>query len=68
MQKIDKKISSIDHIIEIISPLKIDPISQEIKKLLNDSTYLDQILSDGSKKAEEIASKKSRKIHEILGF
>ena len=28
MQKIDKKISSIDHKIEIISPLKIDPISQ----------------------------------------
>ncbi len=47
---------------------KIDPISQEIKKLLNDSAYLDQILSEGSKKAEEIASKKIKKIHEILGF
>ena len=47
---------------------KIDPISQEIKKLLNDSNYLDQILSEGSKKADEIASQKIKKIHEILGF
>ena len=47
---------------------KIDPISQEIKKLLNDSAYLDQILLEGSRKAEEIASKKIKKIHEILGF
>ena len=28
MQKIDKKIASVDHKIEIISPLKIDLISQ----------------------------------------
>ena len=47
---------------------KIDPISQEIKKLLNDSNYLDQILSEGSKKADEIASQKIKKIHEIVGF
>ncbi len=47
---------------------KIDPISQEIKKLLNESTYLDQILSEGSKKAQEIASQKIKKIHEIVGF
>ena len=47
---------------------KIEPISIEIKKLLADQTYLDQILAEGSKKAEEIASKKIKKIHEILGF
>ena len=47
---------------------KIDPISQEIRKLLNDSNYLDEILLEGSKKAEEIASKKVKKIHEIVGF
>ena len=47
---------------------KIDPISQEIKKLLNDSNYLDQILSEGSKKADEIAFQKIKKIHEIVGF
>ncbi len=47
---------------------KIDPISQEIKKLLNESSYLDQILSDGSQKAQEIASQKIKKIHKIVGF
>ena len=47
---------------------KIDPISLEIRKLLNDSNYLDQILSEGTKKAQEIASQKIKKIHEIVGF
>ena len=47
---------------------KIDPISLEIRKLLNDSNYLDQILSEGVKKAQEIASQKVKKIHEIIGF
>ncbi len=47
---------------------KINPISIEIKKLLNDKSYLDKILNEGSEKAEEIASKKIKKIHEIVGF
>ena len=47
---------------------KIIPISVEIKKLLDDKNYLDEILLDGSKKAEDIASKKIKKIHKILGF
>tara|TARA_A100001011_G_scaffold385074_1_gene458549 strand:+ start:107 stop:1108 length:1002 start_codon:yes stop_codon:yes gene_type:complete len=47
---------------------KINPISNEIKKLLNEKNYLDKILSEGCKKAEEIASKKIKKIHKILGF
>ncbi len=47
---------------------KISPISSEIKKLLNEKNFLDQILLDGSKKAENLASKKVRKIHEIVGF
>ncbi len=47
---------------------KIIPISVEIKKLLDDKNYLDEILLDGSKKAGDIASKKIKKIHEILGF
>ena len=46
----------------------LDPISNEIKKLKDDKEYLNQILSDGSKKANEIASKKIKKIHEIVGF
>ncbi len=47
---------------------KIDPISSEIKKLLQDKDYLDKILSDGCEKADEIASQKIKKIHKILGF
>ena len=44
------------------------PISFEIKKLKSDHEYLDKILLDGQKKANEIASKKLKKMHEILGF
>ncbi len=47
---------------------KIGPISGEIKKLLNEKSYLDKILDDGCKKADEIASKKIKKIHDIVGF
>ena len=47
---------------------KIEPISNEIKKLLNDSSYLDKILLEGSTKADEIASQKIKKIQEIVGF
>ncbi len=47
---------------------KITPISDEIVKLLNDKSYLDDILFEGAKKADDQASKKVKKIHEILGF
>ena len=47
---------------------KIDPISREIKKLLNDEKYLDEILFKGSEKANEIALKKIKEIKELVGF
>ena len=47
---------------------KIEPISMEIKKLLNDQLYLDKILLEGVEKANSIASKKIGRIKEILGF
>jgi tryptophanyl-tRNA synthetase len=47
---------------------KIEPISEEIKKLLKDHKYLDEILLNGSKKADEIASKKMKEIKELVGF
>ena len=47
---------------------EIDPISKEIKKLLDDRSYLDKILLDGVEKANSIASKKIDKIKEIVGF
>jgi len=47
---------------------KIEPISKEIKKLLADKSYLDEILLDGVEKANLIASKKIERIKEIVGF
>ena len=47
---------------------KIVPISKEITKLLDDEKYLDEILLKGSDKANEIASKKIKKIKELVGF
>ena len=47
---------------------KIDKISNEIKKLNNDKKYLDQILLDGQKKANDISSNKLKKMQEIIGF
>ncbi len=47
---------------------KLIPISKEMKKLLTEKKYLDQILEDGYQKANKIASNKVKKIHEIVGF
>ena len=52
---------------EILSN-KISPISDEIKKLLNDKQYLDKALLEGARKAEEIAGKKIEEIKRIIGF
>ncbi len=47
---------------------KLSPISKEIQKLMSDKNYIDQILEDGAAKAEDISSKKVKKIKEIVGF
>ena len=47
---------------------KINPISQEIKKLINDKGFLDKILLHGHQKANKIASGKVKKMQEIIGF
>ena len=47
---------------------KLFPLSLEIKKLLNEKNYLDQILIEGAQKADDIASKKIKEIHKIMGF
>ena len=56
-----------EHLSEVLVD-KIDPISTEIKKLLNEKNYIDKILTEGCEKADLIASKKIKKIHEIVGF
>ena len=52
---------------EILSN-KISPISNEIKKLINDQGYLDKVLLQGASKAEEIAGKKIEEMKNIIGF
>jgi|TARA_B110001452_G_scaffold262578_1_gene262786 tryptophanyl-tRNA synthetase len=47
---------------------EIEPISKEIEKLLEDEKYLDNILLEGSKKADIIASNKVKEIKKIIGF
>ncbi len=47
---------------------KIYPISNETNKLLKDEKFIDQILLDGSEKAEIIAKKKVNEIKNIIGF
>ena len=43
-------------------------ISNEIKRLLDDETYLSNILFEGFQKADKIASKKIKLMKEIIGF
>jgi tryptophanyl-tRNA synthetase len=47
---------------------KIQPISTEIKKLLDDKSYLDNTLLEGVERANTIASKKIKRIKQIIGF
>ena len=47
---------------------KIQPISKEIKRLLENEKYLDSILLEGSEKADKIASKKVKEMKELVGF
>jgi len=47
---------------------KISPISQEIKKLKDDFSYIDQILKEGSEKASKLSSKKIENLKEKFGF
>ena len=46
----------------------IEPISREIKMLLEDEKYLDSILLEGSSKAHKIAEKKIKEIKGLVGF
>ena len=47
---------------------KISPISDEIKKLINDQNYIDSVLAEGANRAEQIAGKKIKEMKKIIGF
>ena len=63
-----KNFSEFKNILSDVLIEKIEPISSEIKKLLKDEKYLDEILLEGSSKADKIASKKIKEIKELVGF
>ncbi len=52
---------------EIVISL-IEPISTEIKNIMNDKMYLQKILDDGSQKARERANKTITEVNSIMGF
>ena len=47
---------------------KICPIGKEIKKLIKDKRYLDEILIKGAKRAELIAKHNLKEIYDIIGL
>ncbi len=47
---------------------KMSPISSEIIKLNKDNDYIDKILKEGGRRANEIASKKVEDMKKIIGF
>ena len=63
-----KNFSDLKNKLSEIIVTKLTPISKEIQKLLSDKKYIDQILVDGAQKAQDISSKKVKKIKEIVGF
>ena len=47
---------------------ELDPINKEIKKLLNEETYIIEILRKGSERAHDISQPILKKTREIVGF
>ena len=47
---------------------KISPIGEEIKRLMNDKKYLDNVLSIGNEKAKLKAEKTMSELYDIIGF
>ena len=47
---------------------KICPIGKEIKKLVKDKSYLIQVLSNGTKRAEFLAKKNIEEVYKIIGL
>ena len=46
----------------------LGPITEEMTRLMSEKSYLDDILREGSRKADELAEPILREVHEIVGF
>ena len=51
-----------------LSISKISPISSEIKKLMSDKKYLDEIMKVGKQKAISVAEPVLNSVYEVIGF
>ncbi len=47
---------------------KLSPINSEMRKLMDDHTYIDGILEDGAARAREIARQTMSEVRDIFGF
>jgi tryptophanyl-tRNA synthetase len=51
-----------------LSVAKLGPIGAEMKKLVQDPAYIDQVLADGAERARVIADETMRSVKDIIGF
>ncbi|NDB66588.1 MAG: tryptophan--tRNA ligase [Methylocystaceae bacterium] len=63
-----KNFSSFKAALVDLAVLKLGPIGLEMARLKKDEAYIDQVLSKGSHRAREIASKTMKDVKGILGF
>ena len=47
---------------------KLGPIGGEMKRLVADPAYIDQVLGDGSDRARAIAAETMKSVKDIVGF
>ncbi len=47
---------------------KLGPIQDEMRRLMGDTTHVDQVLKDGSERARELAEPTIREVQDIIGF
>jgi tryptophanyl-tRNA synthetase len=47
---------------------KLSPITAEMRRLKDDTTYIDQVLADGSTRAQVMAAETMKAVKDIVGF
>jgi tryptophanyl-tRNA synthetase len=51
-----------------VAVAQLGPIGAEMKKLMQDPVYIDQILADGSQRAQVLAAETMKAVKDIVGF
>ena len=47
---------------------KLGPVGAEMKRLVNDTAYIDSVLADGSQRARVLAAQTMKSVRDIVGF